>query len=51
MEVGLIMIPPALAMVVVGPVSGRLSDKFGWRALTVGGLRACESFVGSVGIR
>ena len=38
MEVGLIMIPPALALVVVGPISGHLSDRFGWRALTVGGL-------------
>ena len=37
-EVGLIMIPAAVCMVVVGPVSGRLSDRFGWRTLTVGGL-------------
>ena len=37
-EVGLIMIPAAVCMVVVGPVSGRLSDRFGWRNLTVGGL-------------
>ena len=37
-EVGLIMIPAAICMVVVGPVSGRLSDRFGWRSLTVGGL-------------
>ena len=37
-EVGLLMIPPALAMMIVGPVSGRLSDKFGWRGLTMGGL-------------
>ena len=37
-EVGLIMIPAAISMVVVGPISGRLSDRYGWRALTVGGL-------------
>ena len=37
-DVGLLMIPPALTMVVVGPLGGRLSDKFGWRWLTTGGL-------------
>ena len=37
-KVGLLMIPPALTMVVFGPISGRLSDRFGWRWLTAGGL-------------
>ena len=37
-DVGLLLIPPALCMVLLGPVSGRLSDRFGWRGLTVGGL-------------
>ena len=37
-QVGLLMIPPALALVLVGPFSGLLSDKFGWRILTVGGM-------------
>jgi len=37
-EVGLLLIPPAMCMVLLGPVSGRLSDRFGWRGLTVGGL-------------
>ena len=37
-DVGLLLIPPALCMVMLGPVSGRLSDRFGWRALTVSGL-------------
>ncbi len=37
-DVGLMLIAPAVCMVVIGPISGRLSDKFGWRALTVGGL-------------
>ena len=32
------MIPPALCMVVVGPVAGRLSDRFGWRRFTFSGL-------------
>ena len=37
-QVGLIIIPVAVCMVVVGPISGRLSDRFGWRTLTVAGL-------------
>ena len=37
-EIGFILIPPAVCMVLVGPVSGGLSDRFGWRVLTVGGL-------------
>ena len=37
-DVGLLLIPPALCMVLLGPLSGRLSDRFGWRALTVSGL-------------
>ena len=37
-DVGLVMIPPAICMVLLGPVSGRLSDRFGWRVLTLSGL-------------
>ena len=37
-EVGLLLIPPAVCMVLLGPVSGRLSDRWGWRVLTVSGL-------------
>ena len=37
-DVGLAMIPPAICMVLLGPVSGRLSDRFGWRVLTMSGL-------------
>ena len=37
-QVGIILIPAAVCMVVVGPISGRLSDRFGWRTLTVAGL-------------
>jgi len=37
-DVGLLLTPPALCMVVLGPIGGRLSDRFGWQGLTVGGL-------------
>ena len=37
-DVGLAMIPPAICMVLLGPVGGRLSDHFGWRVLTLSGL-------------
>ena len=46
-QVGLMMIPAALCMVVLGPLTGRLSDRFGWQAFTIGGisLTAAGSFV------
>jgi EmrB/QacA subfamily drug resistance transporter len=46
-DVGFLMIPAAICMIVVGPLSGRLSDKFGWRALTMGGMAisASASFI------
>jgi MFS family permease len=46
-DVGLLMIPAAICIIVVGPLSGRLSDKFGWRMLTVGGMAmsAAASFI------
>lgn len=37
-EAGLIVVPGALFLAVLGPVSGQLSDRFGWRIFTVGGL-------------
>ena len=37
-EVGLIMIPGAFAMVVLGPPTGRLSDRYGWVKFNVAGL-------------
>ena len=37
-KIGLIFVPSALAMVATGPLSGRLSDRFGWRIFNVGGL-------------
>ena len=35
---GLIMAPTALAFAVLGPISGRLSDRYGWRWFAVAGL-------------
>ena len=37
---GLVVVPGALSMAVMGSVSGTLSDRFGWRWFTVGGLAA-----------
>ena len=37
-EIGLYMMPAALCMAILGPIAGRLSDRFGWQKLTAGGL-------------
>ena len=37
-QFGLIIVPSAIAMIVAGPISGRLSDRYGLRRFTVGGL-------------
>ena len=37
-ETGLILVPNAVCMAVLGPISGHFSDRFGWRRFTVGGL-------------
>lgn len=37
-QVGLIIVPGAFTFIVMGPLSGRLSDRFGWRLLNIGGL-------------
>ena len=42
-QVGLMMIPAALCMVILGPLSGRLSDRFGWQWFTIGGLSLTAS--------
>ena len=39
---GFIVVPGALCMAILGSVSGVLSDRFGWRPFTVGGL-ACSA--------
>jgi MFS family permease len=35
---GLVVVPGAVCVTLLGPVSGRLSDRYGWRIFTVGGL-------------
>jgi len=37
-EAGLIAMPSAFFMALMGPIIGRLSDRYGWRRFTVGGL-------------
>ena len=37
-SVGLVLVPAAFAMIVVGPLGGRLSDRYGWTPFNVGGL-------------
>ena len=37
-EVGLIFLPSAISMAVIGPLTGRLSDRLGWRRFKVAGL-------------
>ena len=37
-QVGLIMLPTAIAMTIMGPIAGRLSDRFGYRVFNVAGL-------------
>ncbi len=44
-QVGLIMLPTAITMTIMGPVAGRLSDRYGYRAFNVAGL-----IIASVGI-
>ena len=37
-QAGLVVVPGAVCVLVLGPLSGRLSDRYGWRPFTVGGL-------------
>lgn len=37
-KAGLILVPGFICMTVLGPISGRLSDRIGWRKLNMGGL-------------
>lgn len=37
-QIGLVLVPAAIVMIVAGPVGGRLSDRYGWRVFNVGGL-------------
>ena len=36
--VGLVLVPAAFAMILMGPLGGRLSDRYGWTPFNVGGL-------------
>ena len=40
---GLCVVPGALCMAILGPLSGRLSDRYGWRKFTVAGLALSTS--------
>ena len=37
-ESGLVVVPSACCLAVLSPLAGRLSDRYGWRPFTVGGL-------------
>ena len=47
-QAGLIIAPAALAYAMVGPVVGRLSDKFGWRRFTVLGLTVSAAAIAAL---
>ena len=40
-QTGLALVPGAVCMLFLGPLSGRLSDRYGFRPFTVGGLLCC----------
>lgn len=42
-QTGLLIVPAALTTVVVGPLGGRLSDRYGWRVFNVAGLMVSAS--------
>ena len=53
--VGLVLVPAAFAMILMGPLGGRLSDRYGWTPFNVGGTgplrgRAVRSLEGNGGI-
>ena len=37
-RVGLVLVPAAFAMIIMGPLGGRISDRYGWTPFNVGGL-------------
>ncbi len=37
-QIGLVIVPGAVCMMITGPLSGRFSDRFGWRWFTMGGM-------------
>ena len=42
-QVGLMMVPNAVTRIVMGPITGRLSDRYGWRLFNVTGLLLSSS--------
>jgi len=45
--VGLILGPAAICMILTGPLSGRLADKYGWKPFAIGGLSLVSLSLGS----
>ena len=53
-QIGLIIVPNALIISVMGPLSGRLSDRYGWRRFNVAGLTLSVAglfLLATVGVR
>ena len=42
-QIGMVFMPAAAGMAIAGPISGKLSDKFGWRPFTITGLLMATS--------
>ncbi len=42
-EIGLILVPSSLCMIIMSPISGRLSDRYGWRIFNVLGMGLAAS--------
>ena len=42
-QIGMVFMPAAAGMAIASPISGRLSDRFGWRPFTIGGLLLATS--------
>ena len=49
-DAGLITLPMAITMTIMGPIAGRLSDKFGWLKLCVAGLCIASASLFSMSI-
>ncbi len=53
-DAGLITLPMAITMTIMGPIAGRLSDRYGWLKLNVGGLGLASAALfmlsGAVGV-
>ncbi len=45
-SVGLILVPAAICMILTGPISGPLADRYGWRRFSVSGLLVIAAGLG-----